>query len=949
MAEEDATYGDTAQTGGDETGNEDYKSEMSESDLIKLGLLQGLIKKNVNLSDFELAELTGFGVDKIGEIRKKAKLRTQSNAQAPFSFDYVLAFDVGDKEKKHKASRKDKKNMPDDASDPEWTDGMPQDKYYGQIFNNFWQRLEAAKLSVEAYRAKDKTMMFLVVGITEANLELWADERDADLLIDPVGGVAVGRERGFALAKRTKLNAGDSSATQAANDDLTETLDVSNWNFMYGEFSRQADPKVYKHYDRIPGNSDVQTVFDEKTRLRIIYESIIADSNEGGAEIKIEDCLLNKGHPLTAVFPLHDQERLQHFNDDWIKSWTPSKLLWCPLEELRDYFGEPVGFYFAFLQFYMRWLISPTIVGIIFFVWQTIEGKFAVVGIPLLCFFIIFWCVAFVDFWLRAEARYRMQWGMTKFQQKAVARPQFNGDWTHDAVTGLWVEQFSFFKRACRVSTIYTFVVVWLSGCVAAVVAVLLTRDNDPNNLLLKVGMGVVNGVMIFVFDAIYKAVSTYGNEWENHRTEEDYQNALVAKAFCFKFINSFASLFYLAFVRPTQKGTWYYVRFYDVVCGTSSEYMSQFLALDNWDKDSTADDAIGWFNENFAALQDDEARGSDYDVCIDMTAEEADRHSACVSFVHDEDKNIGWSVVVQGYVPTDGNCPDDALADGRCPGACTVDDTDLDFNEAVLQEVNIQLLTLFLTAIFIQNTLEVGLPLLFEWIKDRAKRKKQAEANDGEFFDETEAEDQATKGAYANTIDDMSELVVQYGYVTLFCMAFPLTPLLALLNNIVEMKVDGTNLVKSLQRPHPNGSVGLGSWNSILAVLSIIAIGTNVALITWRSKVVTLLINEDEQPGAKWIFCSILMVILGILVFIEKWIIPDVPLEVEQAIERQRLIEAVLILGAGPDNDGDEPPNEDSDGGIQFDPALEFIDVETLPDIPLNNVRYRGQDPVNP
>mmetsp|Transcript_47156 Transcript_47156/g.75551 ORF Transcript_47156/g.75551 Transcript_47156/m.75551 type:complete len:954 (+) Transcript_47156:88-2949(+) len=953
MAEEN--YGtETGGTGGGVPGGggDDFKSEMSESDLIKLDLLRGLIAKHVNLSDLELAELTGFSSEKVSDIRAAAIRSTVDAGDAPLSWDYVLAFNVGSKEEKRKPTKSDLKNKPDDDNDPEWDDGMPQDKFYGQIFNNFWQRLEAAKLSVEAYRSRDKTLMFLVVGITEANLKVWADERDTDLLIDPVGGVEVGRSRHFALARRTRLVGETEQEAQAAGgiapDAFNETLNIANWYYMYGEYSQHANQKVYKHYARLPGNDNLKTVFDEKTRLRIIYESIIADSNEGGAEIKIEDCLLHKQHPLVAVFPLHDQERLDYFYNSWIKNCNPLKWMWCPLPEIRNYFGEPVAFYFAFLQFYLKWLIAPAFVGTAFFIWQMAAEELAVSGIPFLCFFMIFWSVAFVDFWYRAESRYRLQWGMTKFQQKAVARPQFNGEWTHDSVTGLWIEEFSLFKRACRASTIYTFVVIWISGCVVSVVFVLLLRDGDPNDLGMKIALGVVNGVMIFVFDFIYKMVSKYGNEWENHRTEQDYQNALIAKSFIFKFINSFSSLFYLGFLRPEQKGLYYYTHFYTKVCEAAPSYVRDFMGFAETASaaDRAADDITQWYYDYIADKKDEES----YADCM------AGDDTGCIEFVQDDDNdNLAWSIAVNGY-SVDGaltaiNCPttyaeatDEEKSAGTCPGKCDFSETQIEQNEAVLSELQIQLLTLFLTAIIIQNTLEVGLPLIFEAIADRAKQKKQAKENNGEFFDETEVEDQTGKGPYANTIDDMSELVVQFGYVTLFVMAFPLTPLLAVVNNVIEMKVDAINLVKSLQRPHPNGSYGLGSWNSIIAVLSIIAVGTNVALITWRTKLVTEVLGANE--AARWIFFSVLSIVLGIIVFIEKWIIPDVPIEVEQAVERQRLIESVLILGAGADRDSDEPPTDDSDGAIQFDPSLEFIDVETLPDIPLNNVRYAGKDP---
>eukprot|EP01084_Bolivina_argentea_P024416 45490_1 len=237
---------------------------MSESDLIKLDLLKGLLSKNVNLSDFELGELTGFTTKQIVDIRSSQNKSTLDSSDVPLSWDYVLAFDVGNEDEKHNPSRKDKKNRNEDDNDDEWDSGMPQNKYYGQLFNNFWQRLESAKLSVEAYRSSNKKMMFLVVGITEKNLKFWADERDTDLLIDSVGGVEVGRQRRFPLAMRTKLYSDDPSAGADAADDekktssvldlFDETLDITNWDFLYGEYSQGANPKVYKHYKRLRNN-----------------------------------------------------------------------------------------------------------------------------------------------------------------------------------------------------------------------------------------------------------------------------------------------------------------------------------------------------------------------------------------------------------------------------------------------------------------------------------------------------------------------------------------------------------------------------------------------------------------------------------------------------------------------------------------------------------------------
>lgn len=41
----------------------------------------------------------------------------------------------------------------------------------------------------------------------------------------------------------------------------------------------------------------------------------------------------------------------------------------------------------------------------------------------------------------------------------------------------------------------------------------------------------------------------------ENHRTQSDHENALIMKTYAFQFINSFNSLFYIAFLKTHIEG----------------------------------------------------------------------------------------------------------------------------------------------------------------------------------------------------------------------------------------------------------------------------------------------------------------------------------------------------------------------------------------------------------
>ena len=44
--------------------------------------------------------------------------------------------------------------------------------------------------------------------------------------------------------------------------------------------------------------------------------------------------------------------------------------------------------------------------------------------------------------------------------------------------------------------------------------------------------------------------------------------------------------------------------------------------------------------------------------------------------------------------------------------------------------------------------------------------------------------------------------LVIQFGFITIFVAAFPLAPLFALLNNVIEIRLDAFKFVSVLRRP---------------------------------------------------------------------------------------------------------------------------------------------------
>ena len=72
---------------------------------------------------------------------------------------------------------------------------------------------------------------------------------------------------------------------------------------------------------------------------------------------------------------------------------------------------------------------------------------------------------------------------------------------------------------------------------------------------------------------------------------------------------------------------------------------------------------------------------------------------------------------------------------------------------------------------------------------------------------------------------------VLQFGFVTLFVAAFPLAPLFALLNNIIEIRLDAYKFTCLWRRPPALKASTIGIWLKILQGLAFIAVLSNVVI----------------------------------------------------------------------------------------------------------------------
>jgi len=327
-------------------------------------------------------------------------------------------------------------------------------------------------------------------------------------------------------------------------------------------------------------------------------------------------------------------------------------------------------------------------------------------------------------------------------------------------------------------------------GCVlACVIGIFLLRQYlyQTNKNLVPL-TAVLNAIQIQILNQIYGRVGLALTEFENHKTETSFSNSLIAKSFLFKFVNSYNSLFYIAF-----------------------------------------------FKQNDAA--------------------------------------VGGCVMFKTQFPgTDEPQPD------------------------CLKELTLQLGIIFGTAIVVSNFVELFVP----WLKGKIQAKLNTDSN--ATTDKSRPELEYELAPYESTFDDFDELVIQFGYVTLFVVAFPLAPLVALLSNIVEMRVDGTKLLLLTRRPEPRGAANIGTWFDILQAVSFIAVATNVAILAFSTHIIKEWFPDAATRAYFFLFVehAILAIKFSLMFFV-----PDEPAEVREHVLRQDFIVSVLLQGV---QDGEDP-----------------------------------------
>ena len=268
------------------------------------------------------------------------------------------------------------------------------------------------------------------------------------------------------------------------------------------------------------------------------------------------------------------------------------KYLWNPFSNIknkyfinliRNFFGETVSYFYLWIHQFLRWLIFPSILGILVFLILIILPKYKKVNrignspisyieiINLIfCTAISFWVKCFLSSWKQKESLYAYFWGTEDFIRNETDKENFKPDYQTEFVFGQKIKFVSNKKRAFKKFISYLFLIFmvlltcflscfllyWKQSFLNEEKKISLTvifhkNSNFWHDAFISIIFGLANAIQIKIFDVIYISAAEKLNEWENYQKDYEAYSDLSIKIFIFKFMNTYTSCFYIGFVKP--------------------------------------------------------------------------------------------------------------------------------------------------------------------------------------------------------------------------------------------------------------------------------------------------------------------------------------------------------------------------------------------------------------
>ncbi|XP_051808167.1 anoctamin-1 isoform X1 [Acanthochromis polyacanthus] len=586
--------------------------------------------------------------------------------------------------------------------------------------------------------------------------------------------------------------------------------------------------------------NSTETVFDNATRSRIVAEIISRTTCRHSCQTTGINSLLARGVYISA-YPLHDgsftrrgrrdqRNDRQLLHEEWANYGVMHK--YQPVDLIRKYFGEQIGLYFAWLGVYTQLLIPPSVLGIIVFLYgiftvdanvpsqETCDDNLNITMCPLcdgvcdywhlstVCsltrasylfdngatvFFAIFmslWAAWFLEHWKRRQMCLKYSWDLTSLEDeeervKEEMRPEYE-----EALQ----------EKKAKVKAMLKKKMAQAGNGVDGETDQMLASQQEPESLDIEdhlsgylINMSTLLLLIFVTFSAVF-GVAMY--------------------RICMLSVWSVNP-------DPEAKGS---VR---ITVTTTGIVLNMLVVL-------VLEEVYGavavWLTE----------------LELPKTTEEFEERLIFKSFFLKSMNAFAPIFYVAFFKGRFAGRPGDYVylfgnyrMEECAPPGCLI-------------ELCIQLSMIMLGKQLIQNNVfEILIPKLKKMYRTIQEQKGQKRAEDDE---ENETEERRQKQQYDKDFilepfeglsPEYMEMVIQYGFVTLFVASFPLAPAFALLNNVIEIRLDASKFVTEIRRPDAVRCKDIGIWYNILCGISKFSVITNAFVISFTSEFVPRMVYQ--------------------------------------------------------------------------------------------------------
>ncbi|XP_012791618.2 anoctamin-9 [Sorex araneus] len=504
------------------------------------------------------------------------------------------------------------------------------------------------------------------------------------------------------------------------------------------------------------------------TRLRIRIVNFILNSKMASGDTF--EMLVNDG-VFETRFPLHQEEKVLK------EKWAQWKKMFQnqPIDDIRNYFGEKVALYFAWLGWYTRMLLPAAFVGLAVFLFGFVHFDASQIskeiceahdiymcprgdhsrryhrlsdtctfaklthlfdneGTVLFAIFMALWATMFLEIWKRKRAQVVLHWDLYGWDedQEEIALELINcpnyqlRPHQHSYLRSSIILLLALIMICIMIGMAHLLVVYRVLAAAAFGYLALPFLGEQVTTAVVVTG-AVVHYMMIIIMTKINKTVALKLCDLEKPRTFSERESKFTIKFFTLQFFTHFSSLIYVAFILGRING------------------------------------------------------------------------------------HPGKSVRLAGMWK---------LEECHLSG-CMVD-------------LFMQMAIVMLLKQTLSNCMEYLSPWLsFKWRSRQAARGRHR----------APALQDWRRNYYMNPVnpfslfDEFMEMMIQYGFTTIFVAAFPLAPLLAFFSNLVEIRLDAIKMVRLQRRLVPRKTKDIGTWLQVLEIIGVLAVIANGMIIAFTSE----------------------------------------------------------------------------------------------------------------